>query len=148
MKKILTVITVAVFAFTWVSCTPPKGLKYQDIETLRIRKDKQYPFLVYVRMYNPNKFPLEIKYGNIETFIEDQPLGEIKLDTVIKVAGKGTLLLPLGYNPDYLNMFPNPDKQLAKQEQNIKVNGSIAVERKGKFYVTAIRYQGDMDQAQ
>ncbi|MDR3679021.1 MAG: hypothetical protein P4L41_03570 [Flavipsychrobacter sp.] len=148
MKNLLLISTVIAFSFTWASCSAPKGLKFQKVQDLTILKDRNHPFIVYLQLYNPNKFPLEIKYGNIETFLEDQPLGELKYDTVIKVGGKETLNLPLAYNPDYRNMFANPEKRLSDPNLNVKINGSLAVEHKTKFYITNIHFQGDLPQAQ
>jgi len=148
MKKLFLLASIISFTLAFASCSAPKGLKYQSVENLRILKDRNNPFLVDVKFYNPNKFPLEIRYGYLETFLEDLPLGEIKIDTVIKVHGHSTFVMPLGYNPNYRKMFPNYSKDLAQPLMNVKINGSISIERKGKFYNTLIHFQGDIPQQQ
>ncbi len=148
MKKLFLFAAIISFTLAFASCSAPKGLKYQQVENLRIQKDRKNPFLVDVKFYNPNKYPLVIRYGNIETFLEDLPLGEIRLDDKIKVPGHGTFILPLGYNPNYKQMFPNYAKEMSQPTMNIKINGSVSIERKGKFYVTLINFQGDVPQQQ
>jgi LEA14-like dessication related protein len=146
MKNLLLVLSVIASSLIMASCASTKGLKYQDVTDLTIKRYAKDPFTVYIKFYNPNKFPLDIRYANIETFLEDLPLGEVKFDTLVKVHGHEEFNYALRYRPDYDKMFPNADMELANPNLNVKINGTMAVEHKRKFYITAIHYQGDMPQ--
>ena len=138
-------ITLLAFCFLTLiitSCHAPKGLIYQNTEGLSITPDKNPSFLIYVTLYNPNKRPVAIKYGNVEAFLNGVSMGEIKLDDDIKVRGKSKYRLPMSLNPDFHAMYPIIERLTNAPSVTIKMEGSIAVQNKGKFYITPIKSEG------
>lgn len=98
-----------------------------------------------VHYYNPNNMRLKLKEAKGKAWLDDQYLGDFKMDTLIHIPARGEFILPvsLELKPDQL--LKNSLLTFLNKEVVVKMEGKAKV-GKGIFFISyPIKYEGKQD---
>ncbi len=123
------------------SCKAPKPLTVESVSNVRMMQDP--PFLVDVQFHNPNKYAIQLKHADVEVFMNNAHLGQMRLDTLITAPPNSSFILPVGLKIDLNSILPNIGQLLFNKTIHIKLDGSIKAGRKGVFITIPLHYEGD-----
>lgn len=135
--------------FFWVliftsSCQAPKELVYRDFKNLKVGKlgfattDLNVD-LVY---YNPNNFGLQLKYTDLDIFVNNNFLGHSSQDYQITISKLSEFTLPLHLEVDMKNLIKNALPSLLGKEVLVKVTGTVKLGKANVYKTFSVNYEG------
>ena len=132
--------------FLAVSCAKPTGFNYLGIQNFKVVKFglKESTVGADAEFYNPNKFPVTMKGGSVDVYVNDNFFGKTLLDSTISVPKKDTFLLPVILKVDMTASAMQLIQTLASGSDSVKIklDGSAKIGRSGIFINYPIRYEG------
>src|SRR4051812_20924143 len=132
--------------FLAVSCAKPTGFNYLGIRNFKVMKFglKESTVGADAEFYNPNKYPVTMKGGSVDVYVNNNFFGKTTLDSTIQIPKKDTFLLPVVLKVNMNNTAIGLLQTLAAGQDSvlIKLDGSAKVGRGGLFINYPIRYQG------
>ena len=127
------------------SCQSPKELVYRDFKNLTVNKvgfaaTSLKLDLIY---YNPNNFGLQLKYTDLDIFIDNTYLGHSSQDYQITIPRLSEFTLPLVIELDMKNLLKNaiPTLLLGK-EVMVKITGTVKVGKANVYKTFPVNYEG------
>ena len=130
--------------FIATSCQAPKDLVYRDFKNLKVDKlafgtSTLTVDLVY---YNPNNFGLQLKYTDLDIYIDNNLLGHSSQDYQITIPRLAEFTLPLVVQIDMKNMLMNALTTFLGKEVTIKVTGRVTLGKANVFKSFPVNYEG------
>ena len=91
------------------SCQAPKDLVYRDFKNLKVEKVGFASTTLKVDLvyYNPNNFGLQLKYTDLDIFINNNYLGHSSQDYQITIPRLSEFSMPLAIEVDMKNLLKN-----------------------------------------
>jgi LEA14-like dessication related protein len=143
MRKLSLVVLLPFLA---AACAKPTGFNYLGIKNFKVMKFGLQESTVGAdaEFFNPNKFPVTMKGGSVDVYVNNNFFGKTTLDSTIQVPKKDTFLLPVVLKVDMNNTAMQVIQTLATGSDSvlIKLDGSAKIGRGGIFINYPIRYQG------
>jgi LEA14-like dessication related protein len=139
--KFLSLLTFCTFLLL-CSCIQPKNLVYQDMEDVHVNLFQQPPVSLSLKLYNPNNRSVVLKRATANVFINNSPVGTIKLDTTYRIPALDTFLLPLSLYVDMQKALPAAVSLIFEPDINLKLDGSIKIGKRGFYKSFPIHYEG------
>jgi len=128
------------------SCSQPKALVYQDIKGFKVQSIdlQQITVELDLLLYNPNRFSVDLKNGNLDAFINDRSLGKASIDERSTIPGHHSFIIPVTVHTTLSALFANALELLANKNKSVYVSlsGNIRAGRKGIFVIVPIHYEG------
>ena len=126
------------------SCQTPKDLEYRDFknlkaESLGLTKSVLSVDLIY---YNPNNFGIQLKYADLDIFINDNFLGHTIMDYQINIPKRAEFSLPLKVDVDTKNTLKNVLMTLLNKEVTVRVTGKAKLGKGNVFKLFDVNYEG------
>jgi LEA14-like dessication related protein len=143
MRKLSLVVLLPFLA---IACAKPTGFNYLGVKNFKVMQFglKESTVGADAEFYNPNKFPVTMKGGSVDVYVNNNFFGKTILDSTVQVPKKDTFLLPIVLNVDMNATAMGLIQTLASGTDSvlIKLDGSAKIGRSGIFINYPIRYQG------
>jgi LEA14-like dessication related protein len=134
-------VTVIIIA---TSCQAPKDLVYRDFKNLKVEKLGFGATTLKIDLiyYNPNNFGLQLKYTDLDIYIDDNYLGHSAQDYQITIPRLAEFTLPLEVKVDMKNILRNALSSVLGKEVMVKVTGSVKLGKANVYKTFKVNYEG------
>lgn len=146
MKRRTLPYFVAGFMFLQMTtaCQAPKELVYRDFKNVAVEKlgfgsSTLKLDLVY---YNPNNFSLQLKYTDLDIFVDNNFLGHSSQDYQITIQKLAEFTLPLQLEVDMKNILKNALNSILGKEVLIKITGTVKLGKANVYKTFQVNYEG------
>ena len=143
MRKLSFWVLLPLLAVSWAK---PTGLNYLGVKNFNVMKFGLNESTVGAdaEFYNPNKFPVTMKGGSVDVYVNNNFFGKTSIDSTIQVPKKDTFLLPVVLKVDMTSTAMQLIQTLATGSDSVKIklDGSAKIGRSGLFINYPIRYEG------
>ena len=141
--------TLSSFITIWLSlsllsCASLKQPEFRSIENVRISKFglKQSTLSLDLVYFNPNKTRLKLKKAKGDAWIENNYLGEFKVDSLVRIKPGSNFRLPVKLEIDMKKIFANSLVTLLSKEVLVKVEGKAKVGKSFVYINYPVKYEG------
>ncbi len=129
---------------TIYSCQKPQGFEYRDLKNVKVQqagfdKTNLSIDLVY---FNPNNFGVDLKKVECDVYINNNFLGNYKLDTTMHIDKRSEFTLPSTMAVNMQGVFKNALTVLLSNEVLVTVKGTTRVGKAGIFITVPFNYEG------
>ena len=133
-----------IFIFFLSACSKPLSPTYLGYDNFRVNQVGLNNTILSTRakLFNPNKYPLQLKSASIDVYINDDYLGKSTLDSLIILPAQDTTYVPLRLTASAKDLLSNSFKILLNPEVKVKIKGSAKAGRSGLFINVPIDYEG------
>lgn len=137
-------ILLLCFIFVASSCQAPKELEYRDFRNLKVEKIGfgSSSLKLDVIYYNPNNFGLQLKYTDLDIFIDGNYLGHSSQDYQISIQRLSEFTLPLQINLDMQNLLKNALPTFLGKEVTVKITGKVKLGKANVYKTFPVNYEG------
>lgn len=128
----------------FTACSKPLAPTYLGYQNFRLEKASLENSILStdVKLYNPNRYALQLKSASMDVYFNNSYLGHSSLDTLITLPAKDTVLVPLQLQAKAKDLLNNALKVLLNPDVKIKITGSAKAGRSGFFLNVPIDYEG------
>lgn len=122
-----------------------KSIEYLDVERFRIHKatTQDITVVLNLRFYNPNRYGLTLKDGDVDAWINSNYLGKAIVDEKTRIPARDTFVIPVTLTAPLDKIFTNVLEFLTNKTIIIKLDGSIKAGKAGIFIRVPVRYEGE-----
>jgi LEA14-like dessication related protein len=92
--------------------------------------------------YNPNNFGLQLKYTDLDIFVDNNYLGHSSQDYQISIPRLAEFTLPLIIEVDMKNLLKNAFPTLLGKEVMVKVTGTVKLGKANVYKTFPVNYEG------
>jgi LEA14-like dessication related protein len=126
------------------SCQTPKELEYRDFKNVSVEKMGFASTTLKVELvyYNPNNFGLQLKYTDLDVFVDNVYLGHSSQDYQIIIPRREEFTLPMQIEVDMKNLLKNSLASLTGKEVMVKVTGTVKLGKANVFKTFPVNYEG------
>ena len=142
MNKVVLILLM--LSSLLLGCKAPQPLEYIGIENFGIRKVGlgMSTLAMKIKIFNPNKYDIKLKEGNLDILIDNKSLGNLHLDSQYILAKASAMSVPVSIQVEMKNLIPNAVSLLLNNEVNVQIKGNIKAGR-GKLAIwLPINYSG------
>ena len=138
----MSLVLLALLGLT--ACRQPEIPEYQALENFSLGKIGMNETVVSadLKYYNPNNYELQFRRADMAIAINNKPVGNTVLDTLIRIPKKDTFYVPVQMKVNMKQLLGNAFSLLLNNELDIKVNGTIRMGRSGFFMNLPVNYEG------
>ena len=125
------------------SCQAPKDLVYRDFKNLKVEKMGFAATTLKVDLvyYNPNNFGLQLKYTDLDIYVNNNYLGHSSQDYQITIPRLSEFTMPLAIEVDMKNLLKNAFPTLLGKEVLVKVTGTVKLGKANVFKTFPVNYE-------
>ncbi len=146
MKTQLLFYPIAVFLIVILapSCQSPKELVYRDFKNVKIEKAGFAATTLKVDLiyYNPNNFGLQLKYTDLDIYVDNNYLGHSSQDYQITIPKLAEFTLPIAIEVDMKNLLKNSLSSLLGKEVMVKITGTVKLGKANVYKTFPVNYEG------
>lgn len=126
------------------SCQAPKDLVYRDFKNLKVEKVGFAATTLKVDLiyYNPNNFGLQLKYTDLDVYIDNNYLGHSYQDYQINIPRLAEFTMPLAIEVDMKNLLKNAIPTLLGKDVLVKVTGTVKLGKANVYKTFPVSYEG------
>ncbi len=137
-------IAFLVLLFFATSCQAPKELVYRDFKNLKVEKMGFAATTLKVDLiyYNPNNFGLQLKYTDLDIYVDNNFLGHSSQDYQITIPRLSEFTLPMAIEVDMKNMLKNALPSLLGKEVLVKITGTVKLGKANVYKTFPVSYEG------
>lgn len=135
---------LAPFILILASCAKPQELVYKGVSNFYVSAlgVSGTGIGADVLLYNPNRYPVQIKDADLDVFLNNRPAGKAVLNDRVTIPARDSVAVPVVVEAGLGNIV-NAGLQLLKSpEVLVKLNGTVKAGRSGVFVRVPIRYEG------
>ncbi len=131
-------------SFLATSCQAPRELVYRDFRNLNIEKIGFGSTILKLDLiyYNPNNFGLQLKYTDLDIFIDNNYLGHSSQDYQIKIPRLAEFSLPIQIDVAMESLLKNTMVTFLGKEVTIKINGKVKLGKANVYKIFPVNYEG------
>lgn len=135
---------IVAFIFFTPSCQAPKELVYRDFKNLKVEKVGFAASTLKVDLiyYNPNNFGLQLKYTDLDIYVDNNYLGHSAQDYQITIPRLAEFTMPLAIEIDMKNLLKNALPSLLGKEVLVKVTGTVKLGKANVYKTFPVYYEG------
>ena len=135
---------LALILFFTSSCVGFKEIKFEGVETVRFGEIKKgdVPILLDIKIDNPNRFPIKLKKGEADVFVNNQFLGTSSIGDGFTLEKSKTGIYTLKINTSFTLLSKAALSSLGAligKEISLRIDGEIVVK------AFAVRKKMDID---
>ena len=127
-----------------VACAKPKGFDYMGFEKVKVLswglKESVVGF--QVKLFNPNKYGMQLKEANVDIHLNGTFLGHSDLDTFLHIPAKDTFYVPVKMKVETNSAIQGLMSSARDTAVIIKIEGKARIGKGGMFFNYPIRYEG------
>lgn len=137
-------VTFLVLLILTTSCQAPKDLVYRDFKNLKIEKVGFAATTLKLDLiyYNPNNFGLQLKYTDLDIYVNNNYLGHSSQDYQITIPRLAEFTMPLAIEVDMKNLLKNAFPTLLGKEVMVKVTGTVKLGKANVYKTFPVNYEG------
>ena len=126
------------------SCQTPKDLVYRDFKNLKVEKVGFAATTLKLDLiyYNPNNFGLQLKYTDLDIYVNNNYLGHSTQDYQISIPRLAEFTMPLQIEVDMKNLLKNTFPTLFGKEVIVKVTGTVKLGKANVYKIFPVNYEG------
>ena len=126
------------------SCQSPKELVYRDFKNVQIENagfaaTRLKVDLIY---YNPNNFGLQLRYTDLDIYVDNNYLGHSSQDHQITISKLAEFTLPLQVDVDMKNLLKNSLASVLGKEVLVKITGTVKLGKANVYKTFPVNYEG------
>lgn len=143
-KLLLYPISFLLILFFATSCQAPKDLVYRDFKNLKVEKVGFAATTLKLDLiyYNPNNFGLQLKYTDLDIYVNNNYLGHSSQDYQISIPRLAEFTMPLAIEVDMKNLLKNAFPTLLGKEVLLKVTGTVKLGKANVYKSFPVNYEG------
>lgn len=143
-RFLLYPIVIVVIIFFTPSCQAPKELVYRDFKNLKVEKlgFSATTLKVDLIYYNPNNFGLQLKYTDLDIYIDNNYLGHSSQNYQITIPRLAEFTMPLAIEVDMKNLLKNAIPTLTGKDVMVKVTGKVKLGKANVYKTFPVNYEG------
>ncbi len=128
--------------FLATSCQAPKDLVYREFKNLKVDKVGFAATTLKLDLiyYNPNNFGLQLKYTDLDIFVDDNYLGHSSQDYQISIPRLAEFTMPLAIEVDMKNLLKNALPTLLGKEVMVKITGTVKLGKANVYKTFPVNY--------
>ena len=136
-------IILAIVFFT-SSCQAPKELVYRDFKNLKVENVGFAATTLKVDLiyYNPNNFGLQLKYTDLDIYVDNNYLGHSSQDYQITIPKLAEFTMPLAIEVDMKNLLKNAIPTMLGKEVMVKITGTVKLGKANVYKTFPVSYEG------
>lgn len=144
-SKYLPFATLMIVSILFTSsCQAPKELVYRDFKNLKVEmvgfaSTTLKLDLIY---YNPNNFGLQLKYTDLDIYVDNNYLGHSSQDYQITINKLAEFTMPLAIEVDMKNLLKNALPTLLGKEVMVKITGTVKLGKANVYKTFPVSYEG------
>jgi LEA14-like dessication related protein len=144
IKLPLYPITFLLILIIATSCQAPRELVYRDFKNLKIEKVGFAATTLKLDLvfYNPNNFGVQLKYTDLDIFVNNNLLGHSTQDYQIAIPKLAEFTMPLQIDVDMKNLLKNALPTLLGNEMMVKITGTIKLGKANVYKTFPVSYEG------
>jgi LEA14-like dessication related protein len=144
IKLPLYLITFLLILIIATSCQAPRELVYRDFKNLKIEKVGFAATTLKLDLvfYNPNNFGVQLKYTDLDIFVNNNLLGHSTQDYQIAIPKLAEFTMPLQVDVDMKNLLKNALPTLLGNEMMVKITGTIKLGKANVYKTFPVSYEG------
>lgn len=130
-----------------LSCTSLKEPEFLGVENIRLDRLSRDGSVLHleIRFYNPNKAKLKLKEAEGKAWLDNDYLGEFRLDSLIRISPLSEFKVPVSLQTKTGSLLQNTLSLLLKRDVTVKLEGTVKA-GKGMLTVTyPVRYEGKQE---
>jgi LEA14-like dessication related protein len=142
-NKVYTFLLLIILPL-FFSCAKPKEPHYIDFQNFKFDEIGAGQSVIYAELkyYNPNRFMLKLKEGQVDVSVNNTLLGNSKLDTMLVIPKMDTFIIPLQMKVDTKTLMLKALNVILSNEMEIKLDGNAMLGKAGIYFNVPIHYQG------
>ena len=143
-KSTFYLLPLSLLIFLATSCQAPKELVYRDFKNLKVEKAgfSSTTLKLDLVYYNPNNFGLQLKYTDLDIYVDSNYLGHSSQDYQITIPRLSEFTLPLQIDVAMENLIKNALPALLGKEVMLKVTGSVKLGKANVYKTFPVNYEG------
>jgi len=143
-KLLFYPFTFITFVIIATACQAPKELVYRDFKNLKVEKvgfaaTTLKLDLVY---YNPNNFGMQLKYTDLDIYVDNNFLGHSSQDYQITIPKLAEFTMPLQIEVDMKNLLKNAFASFLGKEVLVKITGTVKLGKANVYKTFPVSYEG------
>ena len=144
IKFFLYPISFLIIVIFTTSCQAPKELVYRDFKNLKVEKMGFASTTLKLDLiyYNPNNFGLQLKYTDLDIFVDNNYLGHSSQDYQISIPRLAEFTMPLAIEVDMKNLLKNALPTFLGKEVMIKITGTVKLGKANVYKTFPVSYTG------
>ena len=126
------------------SCQSPKELVYRDFKNLKVENVGFAATTLKVDLiyYNPNNFGLQLKYTDLDIYVDNNYLGHSSQDYQITIPKLAEFTMPLAIEVDMKNLLKNAIPTILGKEVMVKITGTVKLGKANVYKTFPVSYEG------
>lgn len=130
-----------------LSCTSLKEPEFLGVENIRLDRLSMSGSLLHldIRFHNPNKAKLKLKEAAGNAWIDNDYLGEFRLDSLVRIYPKSDFSVPVSLQTKAGSLLQNTLSLLLKREVTIKLDGTFKAGKGMLFINYPVKYEGKQE---
>ncbi len=101
-----------------------------------------------VKLFNPNKYGMQLKQANVDIHLNGTFLGHSDLDTLLRIPGNDTFYVPVKMTVETNSAIQGLMASTRDTAVIIKIEGKARIGKGGMFFNYPIKYEGKPNLAQ
>ena len=144
IKFFLYPISFLIIVIFTTSCQAPKELVYRDFKNLKVEKMGFASTTLKLDLiyYNPNNFGLQLKYTDLDIYVDDNYLGHSSQDYQISIPRLAEFTMPLAIEVDMKNLLKNALPTFLGKEVMVKITGTVKLGKANVYKTFPVSYTG------
>jgi LEA14-like dessication related protein len=136
--------SILMIVFFATSCQAPKELVYRDFKNLKVEKVGFAATTLKVDLiyYNPNNFGLQLKYTDLDIYVDSSYLGHSAQDYQITIPRLAEFTMPLAIELDMKNLLKNALPSLLGKDVLVKITGTVKLGKANVYKTFPVTYEG------
>lgn len=137
-------LVIGFLALSILSCAKPKDLEYVDFKNLKVLQFgfKESTVAMDIEFFNPNRYQIQVKKADVDIYINNTFLGKSTLDSLIRIPGKDTFMIPVLMKVQTGGALTNIIRIASDSAVLIKMDGTATFGRNGIFVNYPVKYEG------
>ena len=142
-KKTLSLIFASIVIIHFTSCSKPMTPEYLGFDNLQINKIGVNESLIRanIKFYNPNNYPLQLKYADVNFLLNDHQAAHCLIDSTINIPKKDSFYIPVAFNANLGNVLNNALQLLFKNKIKINAEGYVKLKKSGIAFSVPVHFE-------
>ncbi|MFZ1368764.1 MAG: LEA type 2 family protein [Ferruginibacter sp.] len=143
-KILLYPIAFIIIVISATACQAPKELVYRDFKNLKVEKVGFAATTLKLDLiyYNPNNFGMQLKYTDLDIYIDNNLLGHSSQDYQITIPKLSEFTMPLQIEVDMKNLLKNAFSTFLGKEVLVKITGTVKLGKANVYKTFPVSYEG------
>jgi len=135
-------LLLPLFVFA-IACSKPKEIEFKSFENVSMKNgDFNKPIISFdTKIFNPNSYPVTVKNVACVVKVNDQLIGNCKIEQAVKMPAKQQSLVPVVLYLEDVKSLTQLMVAALNSEVKISIDGNGRVGRSGIYFSAPIKYE-------